>query len=119
MSDETRANNTRLIRNSTAEFLILTRQSGDQAIEARYEDQFVWLTQKLMALFFQVQRQNITQHLKNIYAESELQEDPTCKNFLQVKSEGLRQVKCPQKFYNLDTIVSVGYQVNSLRAQIL
>ncbi len=116
MDSKSKTNNTQLIRNSTAEFLIFTSQSGDQGIEARYEDESVWLTQKLMAQLFQVQPQNITQHLKKIYAEGELQEDATCKDFLQVQSEGLRQIKRLQKFYNLDAIVSVGYRVNSLRA---
>lgn len=95
---------TKLIRNSTAEFLIFTGQAGEQSIEARYEDNSIWLTQKLMAELFQVQPQNITQHLKNIYAEGEVQEAATCKDFLQVQAEGGRQVKRLQKHYNLDAI---------------
>lgn len=63
-----------------------------------------------------MQPQNITQHLKNIYAEGELGEVATCKDFLQVQTEGARQVKRTQKHYNLDAIISVGYRVNSLRA---
>jgi hypothetical protein len=107
---------TKLIRNSTAEFLIFTGQAGEQSIEARYEDNSIWLTQKVMAELFQVQPQNITQHLKNIYAEGEVQEAATCKDFLQVRTEGGRQVKRQQKHYNLDAIISVGNRVNSLRA---
>ncbi|MDO9318279.1 MAG: RhuM family protein [Gammaproteobacteria bacterium] len=107
---------TKLIRNSTAEFLIFTGQAGEQSIEARFEDNSIWLTQKLMAELFQVQPQNITQHLKNIYAEGEVQKAATCKDFLQVQTEGDRQVKRQQKHYNLDAIISVGYRVNSLRA---
>ncbi len=106
----------KLMRNSTVEFLIFTGQAGEQSIEARYEDDTIWLTQKLISELFQVQPQNITQHLKNIYAEGELQETATCKDFLQVQAEGDRQVKRRQKFYNLDAIISVGYRVNSLRA---
>ncbi|WP_233080363.1 virulence RhuM family protein [Rheinheimera soli] len=107
---------TKLIRNSTAEFLIFTGQSGEQSIEARYEDNTIWLSQKLMAQLFEVQPQNITQHLKNIYADGELTEKATCKELLQVQTEGNRQVSRKQKFYNLDAIISVGYRVNSLRA---
>ena len=87
------------IRNSTAGFLIFTCQAGDQSIEARYEDETVWLTQQLMAELFQVQPQNITIHLKNIYAEGELLEAATCKEFLQVQTEGNRQVERRRKFY--------------------
>lgn len=107
---------TKLIRNSTAEFLIFTGQAGEQSIEARYEDNTIWLTQKLIAQLFEVQPQNITQHLKNIFADAELTEDSTCKEFLQVQIEGSRQVSRKQKFYNLDAIISVGYRVNSVRA---
>jgi hypothetical protein len=106
----------KLIRNSTAEFLIFTGQAGEQIIEARYEDETIWLTQKLMAELFQVKPQNITMHLKNIYAEGELQEAATCKEFLQVQTEGARQVERKRKFYNLDAIISVGYRVSSVRA---
>jgi hypothetical protein len=105
-----------LIRNSTAEFLIFTGQAGEQSIEARYEDETIWLTQQLLAELFQVKPQNITMHLKNIYAEGELQVAATCKEFLQVQAEGARQVERKRKFYNLDAIISVGYRVNSVRA---
>jgi hypothetical protein len=108
--------NKKLIRNSTAEFLIFTGQAGEKSIEARYENGTVWLTQQLMAELFQVQPQNITMHLKNIYAEGELPEAPTCKEFLQVQFEGKRRIERKRKFYNLDAILSVGYRVNSVRA---
>jgi hypothetical protein len=111
MSDDTK-----LIRNSTAEFLIFTGQAGEKSIEARYEDGTVWLTQHLMAELFQVQPQNITIHLKNIYAEGEISEASTCKEFLQVQIEGKRRIERKRKFYNLDAILSVGYRVNSVRA---
>jgi hypothetical protein len=108
--------NTKLIRNSTAEFLIFTGQAGEKSIEARYEDGTVWLNQQLMAELFQVQPQNITIHLKNIYAEGEIREASTCKEFLQVQTEGKRRIERKRKFYNLDAILSVGYRVNSVRA---
>jgi hypothetical protein len=77
------------------------------------EDETVWLTQKLMAELFQVKPQNITMHLKNIYDEKELSEEATCKEFLQVQTEGNRTVERKQKFYNLDAIISVGYRIKS------
>ena len=82
-------------------------------IEVRLENENVWLTQKKMAELFQTTPQNITIHLKNIFNEGELQEDATCKNFLQVQSEGSRKVERRQKFYNLDAIISVGYRIKS------
>lgn len=106
----------KLIRNSTAEFLIFTSQEGGASIEARYEDDTVWLSQKLMAELFGTSRENITLHLRNIYDSGELEEMATCKDFLQVRKEGSRQVKRRVVHYNLDAIISVGYRVNSVRA---
>lgn len=99
---------TKLIRNSTAEFLIFTGQSGEQSIEARYEDNTIWLSQKLMAQLFEVQPQNITQHLKNIYADGELTEKATCKELLQVQTEGNRQVSRKQKLSSSGRIAVFG-----------
>ncbi len=82
-------------------------------IEVRLENENVWLTQKRMAELFQTTPQNITIHLKNIFNEGELQADATCKDFLQVQSEGSREVERRQKFYNLDAIISVGYRIKS------
>ena len=106
----------KLIRNSTAEFLIFTAQDGDSSIEARYEDETIWLTQRLMAELFGTTRANITLHLRNIYDSGELEESATCKDFLHVRQEGQRQVSRRVAHYNLDTIISVGYRVNSVRA---
>jgi hypothetical protein len=105
-----------LIRNSTAEFLIFTGQAGEQSIEARYEDETVWLTQQLMAELFQSSKQNISHHIKSIYEEGELQSEATVKKYLTVRQEGKRQVKRDLEYYNLDMIISVGYRVNSVRA---
>jgi len=74
------------IRNSTAEFLIFTRQAGEDGIEVRVADETVWLTQKLMAELFQTTPQNITIHLRNIFNEGELDEEATCKDYLQVQT---------------------------------
>ena len=106
----------RLIRNSTAEFLIFTGQAGEQSIEARYEDETVWLSQKLMATLFEVEVPTINEHLKNIYVSGELNLDATLWKFRIVQTEGKREVEWNIDFYNLDAIISVGYRVNSKRA---
>lgn len=107
---------TKLIRNSTAEFLIFTGQAGEQSIEARYEDETVWLSQKLMAELFAVDVRTVSEHLKNIYDTAELQREATVRKFRTVQTEGGRQVTRNVDFYNLDAIISVGYRVNSVRA---
>ena len=98
------------------EMLVYQTEDGEIKLECRLEDETLWLTQKLMAELFQVKPQNITMHLKNIYAEGELSEEATCKDFLQVRIEGSRKVERKQKFYNLDAIISVGYRVKSIIA---
>lgn len=104
------------IRNSTAEFLIFTGQSGEQSIEARYEDESVWLTQKLMAALFDVSVPTINEHLKNVYEQGEISREATIRKFRTVQTEGSREVERNVDFYNLDAIISVGYRVNSVRA---
>jgi hypothetical protein len=108
--------NKHLIRNSTAEFLIFTGQAGEQSIEARYENETVWLSQKLMATLFDVDVRTVNEHLKNIYAQQELVPESTIRKFRIVQQEGSRQVSREVDFYNLDAIISVGYRVNSIRA---
>jgi hypothetical protein len=104
------------IRNSTAEFLIFTAQAGKNSIEARYEDETIWLSQKLMSELFQVETNTINYHLKEIYKSGEADENRTIRNFRIVQTEGKRQVERNVEFYNLDAIISVGYRVNSIRA---
>lgn len=106
----------KLIRNSTAEFLIFTGQAGEQSIEARYEDETIWLTQQLMAELFQSSKQNISHHIRSIFEEGELNPEATVKKYLTVRQEGKRQVQRELEYYNLDMIISVGYRVNSVRA---
>ena len=103
----------KLIRNSTAEFLIFTAQSGEQSIEARYEDETIWLTQKLMAELFAVDVRTVSEHLKNIFQSHELLEDSVVRKFRNTATDGKRYLT---RFYNLDAIISVGYRVNSVRA---
>ena len=71
----------RLIRNSTAEFLIFTGQSGEQSIEARFEDETIWLSQKLMAELFDVNVHTINEHLKNIFEQGEVTPEATIRKF--------------------------------------
>lgn len=106
----------KLIRNSTTEFLIFTAQAGENSIEARYEDETIWLSQKLMATLFEVDVRTINEHLKNIYSQGEQTEESTIRNFRIVQQEGNREVNRNVNFYNLEAIISVGYRVNSLRA---
>jgi hypothetical protein len=101
------------IRNSTAEFLIFTGQAGEKSIEARYEDETIWLTQKLMATLFEVTVPTINEHLKNIFASGELSQDSAIRKFRITAADGK---KYSTKLYNLDAIISVGYRVNSVRA---
>lgn len=104
------------IRNSTAEFLIFTSQANENTIEVRVENETVWLTQKLIAELFGVDVRTINDHLKNVYAEGELEEEATIRKNRIVQKEGNREVSRDVLFYNLDAIISVGYRVNSLRA---
>jgi len=108
--------NNKLIRNSTAEFLIFTSQDGANSIDARYEDETIWLTQKLMGELFEVGTNTINYHLKEIFKSGETDEKRTIRKFRIVQIEGKRKVERFVDFYNLDVIISVGYRVNSVRA---
>ena len=101
------------IRNSTAEFLIFTAQSGESSIEVVYSDETIWLTQKLMSVLFDVNVRTISEHLKNIFSSGELNADSVIRKFRNTASDGKRY---NVQFYNLDAIISVGYRVNSVRA---
>ena len=101
------------LEKAKGEFLVYQAKDGTLKLDVRLENETVWLTQAHLAQLFQVKSQNITMHLKNIYAEGELSETATCKDFLQVQTEGSRQVERKIKFYNLDAIISVGYRIKS------
>lgn len=103
----------KLIRNSTAEFLIFTTQAGEQSIEARYADETVWLTQKLMAELFAVDVRTVNGHLKNVFSSGELSDEAVIRKFRITAADGKSYLT---QFYNLDAIISVGYRVNSVRA---
>lgn len=104
------------IRNSTAEFLIFELQSKQDSIEVRYEDETIWLTQKMMATLFDVSVKTISEHLQNVYDQGELEREATIRKFRIVQREGTRQVNREVDHYNLDAVISVGYRVNSIRA---
>jgi hypothetical protein len=105
-----------LIRNSTAEFLIFTSTAGEESIEVRYEDETIWLSQKMLATLFDVSIPTINFHLKKIYESGELTRKATIRKFLIVRTEGNRDVSRNLEYYSLDAIISVGYRVNSKRA---
>ncbi|MEA4887727.1 MAG: virulence RhuM family protein [Bacteroides graminisolvens] len=104
------------IRNSTAEFLTFAYQSKGDGVEVRVQDGTIWLSQKNIGLVFDTSTDNIGLHIKNIYAEGELDEVSTTEDFSVVQQEGSREVCRTIKHYNLDLIIAVGYRVNSKRA---
>ena len=106
------------IRSSAAEYLTYVASVGDQqdSIEMRYEDENIWLTQKMMATLYDVGLPTINEHIKKIYADSELEESATIRNFRIVQTEGSRQVTRDTKHYNLQMIIAVGFKVNNERA---
>ena len=88
---------------------------GSVNIEVLYAEENIWLPQRRIAELFDTTPQNITQHLKNTYAEGELDASATCKDFLQVQNEGGRDIQRNFTFYSLEAIIAVGYRVNSER----
>lgn len=105
--------NKKMIRNSTAEFLIFSKQAGDNSIEVQIEDGTVWLSQKMLAALFEVDVRTINEHLKNIFLSSELEENSVIRKFRTTAKDGKNY---NVQFYNLDAIISVGYRVNSIKA---
>ncbi len=104
------------LRNSTAEFLTFAHQTGGDGVEVRVQDGTIWLSQKNIGQLFETTPENVLAHLRNIYAENELPEAATAKEFLAVQTEGKREVQRRILHYNLDAIIAVGYRVNSRRA---
>ncbi len=100
---------------SEGELILYTTEDGDVQLQLRAFEGTVWLSQAEMALLFQTTPQAITQHLRTIYQEEELLEKLTCKDFLQVRMEGSREVRRTIKIYDLKAIIAVGYRVRSAR----
>jgi hypothetical protein len=107
------------IRSSAAEYLTFVASIGDNANESfdlRYEDENIWLTQKLLAKLYGVEIATINEHIKNIFKDKELDKSATIRNFLIVQAEGNRQVKREVEHYNLQMIISLGFKINNERA---
>ena len=106
------------IRSSAAEYLTFVAASGDDknSVEVRYEDENIWITQKMLAVLYEIDVAGINYHIKKIYDDNELTPEATIKNFLIVQNEGGREVSREVKHYNLQMIIAVGFKVNSERA---
>lgn len=106
------------IRSSAAEYLTYVATVGDQqdSIEMRYEDENIWLTQKMMATLYGVGLPTINEHVKKVFSDSELEEKATIRKFRIVQTEGSRQVSRETNHYNLQMIIAVGFKVNNDRA---
>lgn len=113
-----RTDQEKMLRSSAAEYLTYVASTGDQkdSVEMRYEDENIWLTQKMMAALYDVDVRTINEHIKKIYADSELTPEATIRKFRIVQTEGKRQVQRTINHYNLQMIIAVGFKVNSERA---
>ena len=105
------------IRSSAAEYLTYVAAVGDQpdAIEIRYEDENVWLTQKMMAQLYDVDVRTINEHISHVFNDGELDQEATIRNFRIVQMEGSRNVSREVMHYNLQMIIAVGFKVNNER----
>ena len=106
------------IHSSAAEYLTYVASIGDQAdsFEMRYENENIWLTQKMIAMLYDVSLQTINEHIKRIYEDGELTEKTTIRKYRIVQTEGSRQVSREVIHYNLQMIIAVGFKVNNERA---
>ena len=100
---------------SPSPLILYQSEDNRTRVEVRLDQGTVWLTQAQLADLFQTTPQNITLHLRAIYADAELREEATCKEYLQVRREGARQIQRTLRHYNLDAILAVGYRVRSPR----
>jgi hypothetical protein len=106
------------IRSSAAEYLTFVAAVGDseQSFEMRYEDENIWLTQKMMATLYDVDVRTVNEHIQKIFNDNELEEKATIRNFRIVQIEGTRQVSRGSMHYNLQMIISIGFKINNERA---
>lgn len=107
-----------IIRSSAAEYLTFIAAGGgsETSVEMRYEDENVWLTQKMMATLYNVSVSAINQHLKRIYSDNELEPNATIKKYLIVQTDGTREVKREVDHYNLQVVIAVGFKIENERA---
>ena len=106
----------KLTRSSAAEYLTYVAAAGENGVELRYEDENIWLTQKMLSALYGVSISAINQHIKKIYEDKELEEKSTIKNFLIVQDEGNRKISRNVIHYNLQMIIAVGFKVDNERA---
>lgn len=104
-----------IIQSPAGEFVMFASSDGSVRVECRFEQETLWLSQAAIADLYQVTPQAITQHIKAIYEEGELEQNATCKSYLQVQKEGARQVSRNTLHYSLPVILAVGYRVRSTR----
>ena len=116
MKYDNRKKEDKLIRSSAAEYLTYVAATGENGVELRYEDENIWLTQKMLSVLYGVSTSAINQHIKKIYEDKELEEKSTIKNFLIVQDEGNRKISRNVIHYNLQMIIAVGFNVNNERA---
>ena len=111
-------NEVSLVRSSAAEYLTFVAATGNaqSSVEMRYEDENLWLTQKMMATLYDVSVPAVSQHLKRIYADNELERDATVKQYLMVQTEGEREVQRKVDHYSLQAIIAVGFKIENERA---
>jgi len=98
-----------------SEIILYQTEDGRTRIQCRFENETLWLTQAQMSELFQTTAQNVTLHLKAIFAEGELEEAATCKDYLQVRREGRREISRNLRHYRLEAILAVGYRIRSHR----
>lgn len=106
------------IRSSTAEYLTYIAATGDntESFEMRYEEENIWLTQRMLSTLYDVEISTINEHIRKIFSDNELDKESTIRNFRIVQTEGTRQVSRDVKHYNLQMIIAVGFKVNNERA---
>ncbi len=114
----TNKNEPSIVRSSAAEYLTFVAASGDSksSVEMRYENENIWLTQKMMATLYNVSISAINQHLKRIFSDNELEREATIKKYLIVQTEGNRQIQREVEHYNLQAIIAVGFKIENEQA---
>jgi hypothetical protein len=103
------------MKENYSDFILFKTEDEKISVDVRFEDETVWLSQEQMASLFGKARSTIAEHITNVFAEGELEQNRTCRKFRQVRQEGKREVERELDCYNLDVIISVGYRVKSLR----
>ena len=116
MKYDNRKKEDKLIRSSAAEYLTYVAAAGENGVELRYEDENIWLTQKMLSVLYGVSTSAINQHIKKILEDKELEEKSTIKNFLIVQDEGNRKISRNVIHYNLQMIIAVGFKIDNERA---